>query len=129
MTAIETTPELVRKSYARTHENLAIVRKRLGRPLSFAEKILFGHLDNAKGQDLVAGRQEGVAHRHRDGHLAAAHFPAGLVVRPEGGAADRLCLLVCRTTPEAPQREPALPRDRAEEQLREPRGGHPDLAA
>ncbi len=55
MTAIETTPELVRKSYARTNENLAIVRKRLGRPLTFAEKILFGHLDNAKGQDLVAG--------------------------------------------------------------------------
>ncbi len=55
MTAIETTPELVRKSYARTNENLAIVRKRLGRPLTFAEKILFGHLDDAKGQDLVAG--------------------------------------------------------------------------
>jgi len=55
MTAIETTPELVRKSYARTRDNLAIVRKRLGRPLTFAEKILFGHLDDAKGQDLVAG--------------------------------------------------------------------------
>ena len=55
MTAIETTPELVRKSYARTRENLAIVRKRLGRPLTFAEKILFGHLDDAKGQGLVAG--------------------------------------------------------------------------
>ena len=55
MSAIETTPQLVRKSYARTNENLAIIRKRLGRPLSFAEKILFGHLDNAKGQDLVAG--------------------------------------------------------------------------
>lgn len=55
MTAIETTPDLVRKSYARTRENLAIVRKRLGRPLTFAEKILFGHLDDAKGQDLVAG--------------------------------------------------------------------------
>jgi aconitate hydratase len=55
MTAIETTPDLVRKSYARTQENLAVVRKRLGRPLTFAEKILFGHLDDAKGQDLVAG--------------------------------------------------------------------------
>ena len=55
MTAIETTPELVRNSYARTRENLAIVRKRFGRPLSFAEKILFGHLDDPKGQDLVAG--------------------------------------------------------------------------
>ncbi len=55
MTAIETTPELVRKSYARTNENLAIVRKRLGRPLTFAEKILLGHLDDPKGQDLVAG--------------------------------------------------------------------------
>ena len=42
MTAIETTPQLVQKSYARTNENLAIIRKRLGRPLSFAAKILFG---------------------------------------------------------------------------------------
>ncbi len=55
MTAIETTPDLVRKSYARTHENLKVVRSRLGRPLTFAEKILLGHLDDAKGQDLVAG--------------------------------------------------------------------------
>lgn len=55
MTAIETTPDLVRKSYARTNENLRVVRSRLGRPLTFAEKILLGHLDDAKGQDLVAG--------------------------------------------------------------------------
>ncbi|MEZ4282376.1 MAG: aconitate hydratase [Myxococcota bacterium] len=55
MTAIETTPDLVRKSYARTNENLAVVRSRLGRPLTFAEKILLGHLDDAKGQDLVPG--------------------------------------------------------------------------
>ena len=55
MTAIETTPDLVRKSYARTNENLRVVRSRLGRPLTFAEKILLGHLDDAKGQDLAAG--------------------------------------------------------------------------
>ncbi|MEZ4334660.1 MAG: aconitate hydratase [Myxococcota bacterium] len=55
MTAIETTPELVRKSYARTQENLAIVRKRLGRPLTFAEKILLGHLDDPTGQELAPG--------------------------------------------------------------------------
>jgi aconitate hydratase len=53
--AIETTPELVRKVYATLEENLAIVRKRLGRPLSYAEKVLLGHLADAQRQPLEAG--------------------------------------------------------------------------
>jgi len=35
--------------------NIAIVRKRLGRALTYGEKILYGHLDNATEAELVAG--------------------------------------------------------------------------
>lgn len=52
---IETTPEMVKQVYAKTQERLAIVRSRLNRPLTLAEKILFGHLDDPKNQDLVRG--------------------------------------------------------------------------
>ncbi len=55
MPAIETTPELVRKVYATLEKNLVIVRKRLGRPLTYAEKVLFGHLADAERQPLEAG--------------------------------------------------------------------------
>ncbi len=56
MNAIETTPELVAAAYQRMQRNLEVVRKRLGRPLSFVEKILLGHLDDAAGQELIAGK-------------------------------------------------------------------------
>lgn len=55
MAAIETTPELVRGVYARLRERLEVVRRRLGRPLSCAEKILLGHLDAPEEQALTAG--------------------------------------------------------------------------
>jgi len=38
-TTIDTTPELLRDIYARMEKNLAVAGKRLGRPLTFAEKI------------------------------------------------------------------------------------------
>lgn len=37
-------------------ENLAIVRSRLNRPLTFAEKILYSHLDDPHGQDIERGK-------------------------------------------------------------------------
>jgi aconitate hydratase len=55
MPAIETTPELVRRAYASLEKNLAVVRRRLGRPLTYAEKILFGHLADAERQPLEPG--------------------------------------------------------------------------
>jgi aconitate hydratase len=55
MPAIETTPQLVEKTYEKIQERLAIVRERLGRPLTYAEKVLFGHLDDPKGQELEPG--------------------------------------------------------------------------
>lgn len=54
--AIETTPDLVKNVYSKTRKNLEVVRKRLGRPLTLAEKIMYGHLDDAQNQDLTRGK-------------------------------------------------------------------------
>ncbi len=52
MPEIKTTAESLERIYATTEKNLAVVRKKLGRPLTLAEKVLYGHLDDAKGQEL-----------------------------------------------------------------------------
>eukprot|EP01129_Flabellula_baltica_P015534 TRINITY_DN7950_c0_g1_i1.p1 TRINITY_DN7950_c0_g1~~TRINITY_DN7950_c0_g1_i1.p1 ORF type:complete len:786 (-),score=216.58 TRINITY_DN7950_c0_g1_i1:89-2446(-) len=46
---------LVEDIYERTEKNLEIVRDRLGRPLTLAEKIVYGHLDDAVNQDIRRG--------------------------------------------------------------------------
>uniref|UniRef100_A0A8C7P3U6 Aconitate hydratase, mitochondrial n=1 Tax=Oncorhynchus mykiss TaxID=8022 RepID=A0A8C7P3U6_ONCMY len=43
-------------SYEKLHENIDIVRKRLNRPLTLSEKIVYGHLDDPVGQDIARGR-------------------------------------------------------------------------
>lgn len=53
---IETTPEMVEKTYQKSKERLAVVRQRLGRPLTLAEKILYGHLDEPKNQEIERGK-------------------------------------------------------------------------
>ncbi len=55
MPQIESTPAFVEAVYDSLNRNLEIVRERLGRPLTYAEKILLGHLDDAKGQQLEPG--------------------------------------------------------------------------
>ena len=55
MPEIETTPESVTASYEKIQQRLAVVRARLDRPLTYGEKILFGHLDDPAGQELGAG--------------------------------------------------------------------------
>jgi aconitate hydratase len=55
MPAIETTSQLVRSAYATLAKNLETVRRRLGRPLTYAEKVLFGHLADAERQPIEAG--------------------------------------------------------------------------
>lgn len=52
---IESTPEYVAAIYAAMDRKLRIVRKRLGRPLTLAEKVLLGHLDDPERQELRAG--------------------------------------------------------------------------
>lgn len=42
-------------NYQKMSENLGIVRSRLNRPLTFAEKILYSHLDDPHGQEIERG--------------------------------------------------------------------------
>ena len=55
MPTIETTPQLVAETYATTTSALETVRNRLSRPLTYAEKVLFGHLNDPAGQELEPG--------------------------------------------------------------------------
>ncbi|KIM29319.1 hypothetical protein M408DRAFT_68108 [Serendipita vermifera MAFF 305830] len=43
-------------NYQRIEDNLAVVRKRLNRPLTLSEKILYGHLDDPHGQEIERGK-------------------------------------------------------------------------
>ncbi|HUA33033.1 MAG TPA: aconitate hydratase [Candidatus Binataceae bacterium] len=55
MPAIESTPEMAARVYETIAKNLAVVRRRLARPLTLAEKILLGHLDEPEHQELKPG--------------------------------------------------------------------------
>ncbi|HYM68964.1 MAG TPA: aconitate hydratase [bacterium] len=55
MGTLASTPEMASAVYATMAQRLAIVRRRLGRPLTLADKILLGHLDDPAGQDVVPG--------------------------------------------------------------------------
>ena len=66
MPASASTPtDLVEAVYARTTQAVAVGRERLGRPLTLAEKILFGHMADASSQDLERGRAYGEFHPDR----------------------------------------------------------------
>ncbi|MGZ3696146.1 MAG: aconitase family protein, partial [Bdellovibrionota bacterium] len=52
---IDSTKEFVESAYQRMEKNLAVVRKRLNRPITLMEKIVLGHLDDPAGQELKAG--------------------------------------------------------------------------
>ncbi|HEX6418378.1 MAG TPA: aconitate hydratase [Acidimicrobiales bacterium] len=57
MAVTATTPiELVDAVYRRLPERVALGRERLGRPLTFAEKVLVNHLRDPHGQALERGR-------------------------------------------------------------------------
>ncbi|KAL8939890.1 MAG: hypothetical protein Q9211_002533 [Gyalolechia sp. 1 TL-2023] len=43
-------------NYKKMSENLSVVRSRLNRPLTYAEKILYSHLDDPHGQDIQRGK-------------------------------------------------------------------------
>ena len=58
MVEIESTPELVGSVYARMRENLETVARRVGRPMSLADKLLLSHLDDADGQALDPGESQ-----------------------------------------------------------------------
>jgi aconitate hydratase len=56
MVAIECTQDTAGKLYATMRHNLAVVRRRLQRPLTLADKVLLGHLDAPEAQELEPGR-------------------------------------------------------------------------
>ena len=53
---IASTPTFVKNAYKKMHERLEIVRGRLNRPLTLAEKVIYGHLDDPKNAELEAGK-------------------------------------------------------------------------
>lgn len=55
MTSLASTPEFVANVYQTMGQNLEVVRKRLGRPLTLADKILLSHLDDPENQEMSAG--------------------------------------------------------------------------
>ena len=55
MATIDSTPEMATRVYETVERNLAVVRRRLGRPLTLADKVLLGHLDDPDHQELNAG--------------------------------------------------------------------------
>jgi aconitate hydratase len=56
MPLIDVTPESARKIYESMARKLKVVRRRLGKPLTLADKLLLGHLDDPERQDLEPGK-------------------------------------------------------------------------
>ena len=56
MVTIESTPAIAARVYETMDRNLAVVRRRLGRALSLADKVLLGHLDDPEHQEMEPGR-------------------------------------------------------------------------
>ncbi|WP_409479582.1 aconitate hydratase [Pseudobdellovibrio sp. HCB154] len=55
MAKIETSPEMVKKVYETTRAKTEVIRKRLNRSLTLAEKIIYGHLDDPQNQEINRG--------------------------------------------------------------------------
>jgi aconitate hydratase len=56
MITVESTADMATRLYATMRQRLTVVRRRLQRPLTLAEKVLLGHLDAPEEQDLEPGR-------------------------------------------------------------------------
>jgi aconitate hydratase len=77
---VDSTPAFVEEAYKKMESNLEVVRTRLNRPLTLAEKLLLGHLDNAQGAELDPGESyimlnpDRVAHQDVTGQMAILQF-------------------------------------------------------
>ena len=95
MKTIESTPEFVATVYARMEERLAVVRRRLGRPLTLAEKILFATSTIRRGRSCSAGGELPPAAARPGGH-AGRHRPDGdPAVHERRDPARRRCRRPC----------------------------------
>ncbi|RPH38088.1 MAG: aconitate hydratase, partial [Desulfobulbaceae bacterium] len=54
-TSVDSTASFIETIYRKMDSSIALVRKRLGRSLTYAEKILYGHLASPSEGDLTAG--------------------------------------------------------------------------
>ncbi len=87
MSAIESTSEFVSGIYARMERNLEVVRRRLGRPLTLSEKILYGHLHQPESADLRPGesylliRPDRVAMQDATAQMAILQFDQANLAR------------------------------------------------
>jgi len=83
MNNIESTTEFVANVYAKMERNLEVIRRRLGRPLTLAEKVLLGHLDDPENADLRPGesyillRPDRVALQDATAQMALLQFAQG----------------------------------------------------
>ena len=80
MNVVDSTPQFVSEAYNKMERNLEIIRSRFNRPLTLAEKVLLGHLDDPAGSELLAGdsyimlRPDRVAHQDVTGQMAILQF-------------------------------------------------------
>jgi aconitate hydratase len=56
MNTIDSTPEFVADVYRKMAQRLELVRPRLNRPLTLADKVILGHLDDPETSELVRGQ-------------------------------------------------------------------------
>ena len=54
-TSIDSTAEFIEAVYRKMDAAVGLVRSKLDRPLTYAEKVLYGHLDNASEAELSPG--------------------------------------------------------------------------
>ena len=80
MNNIHTTSEFVAKVYETMDRRLKVVRERLGKPLTLADKIVLSHLDDPANSELDIGesylqlRPDRVAHQDVTGQMAILQF-------------------------------------------------------
>jgi len=54
--SVDSTATFIENTYRKMDANIGIIKKRLGRALTYGEKILYGHLDNAAEAELDSGK-------------------------------------------------------------------------
>jgi aconitate hydratase A / 2-methylisocitrate dehydratase len=54
-TSVDSTAEFIENVYQRMQANIDLVRAKLGRALTYAEKVLYGHLDTVSEAELTPG--------------------------------------------------------------------------
>ena len=77
---VASTPTFVKEAYRKMEERVDAVRRRLARPLTYAEKLVLGHLDDPSGAELEPGtsylmlRPDRVAMQDVTGQMALLQF-------------------------------------------------------